>query len=273
MINSCTKYALAIQLLFCISISGGAQDSLYSSDKVIDVNSNRKYKNEVGIDISAFSFLLSNASGGYPSFFFRRHSIKNKAIKASTGLYKALFRAYRIRIGSNFSFEKYTPPNIEDEFVNNYYYYFNANNVINSYVFIRIGQEQQKRSGRFELFYGYDLFLDYNKFKEYSISNVSYNLNQPNQYYYNQQWGLTNRTIRTGIAAIAGFKFFLIPRLCFSAEGTFNIGYMSGSKKMFYKNYDSSIDALSVDHQEIRINGFRVNANPIFVVNMGYYFK
>lgn len=267
-----TKSFISYLFLFTSWVSCFSQTEP-DEDKGVNININRRYRNEVGIDISPFTFILNSPSAGYGSFFYRRHFTKERPVKGLSGVNKTTYHAYRVRLGSNLSFERFIPPEIRDEFYDNYYYYYNTNNFLSSYLFMRLGQERQFRSGKFELLAGYDLFAEMNKTQYLWIRNQGYNQGQTNQYYFNEQYGYTEKNLRFGIGAIGGFKYFLIPRLCFSAEGTFNLGFLTGSKKNFYKSYNSSTDILKKDSQQVKIEGFRLNANPLFVVNMGYYFK
>lgn len=262
--------AFSLILMTVSTICKGQEDI---PEKDASINSNRKYKSEVGIDLSAFNFIMNSPSGGYPSFFYRRHFNKSKPVKGLSGINKTTFHAYRIRVGSNLSFEKITPPDIRDEFYNNNFYSYYYNNTINSSFFIRAGKEKQIRSTRFELFYGYDLFLEYDKIKELWIRNWGYNYSQPDQYFINEQWGTNIRTLKFGIAGVGGFKFFLIPRLCFSAEASLDIGYSKKIRENFYDNYNSSTDLQDKDRQIVKVSGIQSNFNPLFVINMGYYFK
>ncbi len=261
-------------LLVGLSFHVFSQDD--EGDSKVYINSNRKYKNEVAIDISPLQFLLGHSGASYPSLFYRRHFIKSKEVKSLSGVSVTSYHAYRFRVGSNLSFQKLSIPDIRKIIVNspNYYYYNWGNQQISNYssFFIRVGKEKQLRSGRFELLYGYDLFYEFNRSESQNLYVSVYN-NNSGIYNINQQWGYSEENSMIGIAAIGGLKYFLIPRLCFSAEATINVGYTSLSKATFYAYYDASSD----DYQEtnvdgIKMNGLKTTINPLFLINIGYYF-
>lgn len=240
----------------------------------ININSNRSQKNEVGIDISNLQFILGHAGAGYPSLFFRRHFIKTKKIKNSTGLTKTTYQAFRFRVGSNLNFTSTSFPDVRSVVLSNTYYYNYPSNQqlsVNSSFFLRIGKEMQIRSGRFELFYGYDLFYNY-------TGSINQNLvfqflqNGNSTYSINYGYKYVETDISIGVAAIGGFKYFLIPRLCFSAEGTFNLGYMSQSKSSTYTSFDTSTQQYTASTVPIKLYSIQSTINPFFLVNIGYYF-
>lgn len=136
-----------------------AQEEQDDAETKVKINSNRKFKNEAGLDISPFKFILANSSAGYPSLFYRRHFVKSKAIKSLSGVNVTSYHAYRFRIGSNLSFENTETPDIKS-IQNTYLNYGSFDRTLSgtSSFFIRVGKEKQVRSKRFELFYGYDFF-------------------------------------------------------------------------------------------------------------------
>ncbi len=267
--------ALSVAILWVgLSFHAFSQDD--GEDSKVYINSNRKYKNEVAIDISPLQFLLGNAGANYPSLFYRKHFIKTKAVKSLSGVSVTSYHAYRFRIGSNLSFQKLYIPDIRNIIVNspNYYYYNWGSQQLSNYssFFIRVGREKQLRSGRFELLYGYDLFYEFTRSEAQNLYISVYN-NAAGISNVNQQWGYSEKNSMAGVAAIGGLKYFLIPRLCFSAEATFNFGYTFQSKTTFYAYYDTGID----DYQETNIEGIKMNGlkstiNPLFLINIGYYF-
>lgn len=149
-----------------------------------NINSNRKYKNEVGLDIAPLQFVFGGSSAGYPSLFYRRHFTKSKEIKALSGVSITSYHAYRFRLGSNLTFESFNPPDIRTNWTGPIYYTSPYNRSLNgttSY-FVRVGKEKQFRSKHFELFYGYDIFFRYNHFYEYSLEIQFYSLTSPDYY-------------------------------------------------------------------------------------------
>lgn len=260
---------LAIELVFSFGVVAQEEEH---EERSISINSNRKQRNEVGIDISAFQFILGN--GANPSLFFRRHFTKDTPIKGLTGVTKATYHAYRFRIGSNLSFEKFTTPNIKALLLNNQntYSYYNQELYNYSTFFVRIGREKQIRKARFELFYGYDLFFDTNNTKSYLLNVNVFNSGQPDVWNYNYEYIYENRNWAAGVAAIGGFKYFLIPRLCFSAEATINLGYGKRVRLNERNSFDTSTNEYY--HDSIELESQRVFAyiNPLFAVNIGYYF-
>lgn len=261
-------------LLAGLSLHVFSQDD--GDDYKVNINSNRKYKNEVAIDISPLQFLLGHSGASYPSLFYRRHFIKSKEIKSLSGVSVTSYHAYRFRIGSNLSFQKLSVPDIRKIIVNspNYYYYNWGSQQLTDYssFFVRVGREKQLRSGRFELLYGYDFFYEFTRSESQNLYISVYN-NNSGISNVNQQWRYSEKNSMAGIAAIGGLKYFLIPRLCFSAEATFNVGYTFQSKATFYAYYDTGTD----DYQETNIDGIKMNGlkstiNPLFLINIGYYF-
>ena len=252
-----------------------AQDE--TEEKTVNINSNRKYKNEVGIDISGFQFILGN--GGEHSLFVRRHYIKQRPVKGLSGINKTTFHAYRFRVGSNLSFEKLNEPDIRNILITsisnfyNFFNYYNNQQLTNtSSLFVRIGKERPLRSGRFELLYGYDLFCNLNSYKYYLLNISVGNSGQPDVYNVNSENKYKNTNTSFGVAAIGGFKYFLIPRLCFSAEGTFNLGYSRHVRFSEANTYNTQSEIYQHDSLKIKSSGIFTNTNALFVVNIGYYF-
>lgn len=256
-----------------ISFFSFSQDE--EEEKGPNVNSNRRYHNEIGIDLSPFKFLTGDYSAGYPSLFYRRHFIKKKEIKSLSGVSLTTFQAFRFRIGSNLSFQKFNTPDIRTILLNNYpYYYYTYNQSLsnNSSFFLRIGKERQVRSRRFELFYGYDFFFNYDLQQQYYLNVQVYNVGLPNLYNINYENKYNSLTTTFGVAAIGGFKYFLIPRLCFSAEATLNLGYSNSKNTNEYNTFNTSLS--DYNHRTITLgtSGFKAGINPLFVINAGYYF-
>ncbi len=259
--------------ILLISFCAFAQEDEEVETKV-NINSNRKYKNEIGLDISPFQFVLGNSSTGYPSLFYRRHYIMSKEVKSLAGVKIASYHAYRFRVGSNLSFENFNAPDIRTNWTSpaSYTYFYNRNLTGTSSFFIRVGREKQFRSRRFELFYGYDFFFQYNTLYEYYLNIQNYNLTSTNPYSINQDWTYHDTTYSFGIAPIGGFKYFLIPRLCFSAEATFNLSYFQQTKTQEYRYYNNSSQEYSEQTVPFSTSGVRLTVNPLYVVNIGYYF-
>jgi hypothetical protein len=258
---------LVAQLLY---ISLNAQDEY--EEKQMNINTNRKYKNEAAIDISAFQFILGNS--GTPSIFYRRHFTKKTPVKGLQGIDKTTFHAYRFRIGSNLSFEKLNTPDIKRLLLtnSNSYFYWDQNLTNNSNFFVRVGRENQIRSGRFELLYGYDFFYNSSSYNVYQLNVYVGNQGQPDVYNLNYEYKYESKGYSVGVAAIGGFKYFLIPRLCFSAEATLNIGYANTTKTNEYNRYDTSTTEYLHDKVQVTSSGVKVNINALFAVNIGYYF-
>lgn len=266
------KYRLVF--IFCfLSICLFAQDEDEPQTNV-NLNSNRKYKNEAGLDIAPFQFVLGSASAGYPSLFYRRHYIKSKEVKSLAGVKITSYHAFRFRLGSNLSLENLDAPDIKTNWIYPGYYnqYYNRSINGNSSFFIRVGKEKQIRARRFELFYGYDFFFQYNSFYDYYLYVQNYNIGQPNPYSVNQDWTYKDTSYSFGVAPIGGIKYFLIPRLCFSAEATINITYFKQEKTQTSRNYNNSTQEYTEQTLPISTSGLRLNVNPLFVVNIGYYF-
>lgn len=172
------------------------------------------------------------------------------------------------------SFEKFSTPNIKTLlFTNSNYYSYNNQDLYNySSVFVRIGRERQIRKQRFELFYGLDIFFDLNSTKSYYLNVNVYNSGQPDVYNYNYEHIYENQNFSVGVAAIGGLKYFLIPRLCFSVEGTLNIGYGKRMRLTEYNTYNTSTEEYFHDSIELEAHRILTSINPLFAVNIGYYF-
>jgi len=260
-------------VLFLLSKCLLAQDEDEEAKPNVNINSNRKYKNEVGLDIAPFQFVLGSSSSGYPSLFYRKHYIKNTEVKSLAGVKITTYHAYRFRVGSNLSFENFKMPNINTNWTfPGYYQYYNRNTSGNSSFFIRVGKEKQIRVRRFELFYGYDFFFLYNNFYEHYLYIQYYNVGQSDPYSVNQDWTYRDKSYSFGIAPIGGIKYFLIPRLSFSAEATFNVAYFKREKTQTGRNYNNSTQEYSDQTIPLSTNGLQMSINPLYVVNIGYYF-
>jgi hypothetical protein len=267
-------FALLCTCFFALAQEDPEAEAEVKSD---NVNSNRKYKNEIGIDLSPLEFVLSESGAGYPSLFYRRHFTKDKAVKSMSGIKKTTFHAYRFRVGSNLSFEKFDTPDIREIqlTVDNYYrynYYYDHSLENKTSVFVRVGVERQIRSKRFELFYGYDVLVDYSNYKTYHLEVLVVNEGTPDLYNINYEQEYKEKKISFGVAAIGGFKYFLTPRLCFSAEATIDIKYSYTNKDHQYRQFDTSTQEYLDDGLPYSTSGIKMNINPLFVINMGYYF-
>lgn len=262
-------------VITCTFFNIYAQDVEETDDDAekVNINSNRKFKNEVGLDISPFKFILGNYSAAYPSLFYRRHFTKNKSVKSLPGIFITSYQAYRVRIGSNLAFENTETPDIKT-IQNNYFSYGNFDRSLsgNSSFFIRLGKEKQIRSKRFELFYGYDLFFNYNYFYNYYVSSSLISSAPPIYDFVNQEWNAKNSTVSFGLAPIGGLKYFLLPRLSFSAEATINLSYFQQEKINEYNFFNTSTKEFKQESYKLTSSGMRIDINPIFVVNLGYYF-
>lgn len=241
------------------------------------------YKHEVGIDISLLNLLRGNNQNNYypyngwyynnvpdnafdyPTVFYRHHK-KNKKDKPI---------AYRFRIGTNLNFKKLETPSIKD--LNQIRGIISSSNTGYLYDFsnfsIRLGRERQYRSGKFELLYGYDLYYRYQDNKSYQVTaNWNYD-NTLNDYYYSSHSILQSSKIyQFGISPIVGFKYFLLPRLCFSGEAKMDIGYEFIQQDRKEEHYESKENTYRSSILTLGKKGFNVNINPLYVVNMGYYF-
>ncbi len=260
-------------LFLLISFCAFAQEDEEEVEIKVNINSNRKYKNEVGLDIAPFQFILGNSSASYPSLFYRRHFIKTKAAKSLAGVNITSYHAYRFRMGSNFSFDALEIPDIKTNWgsLTNYYVSDRRLNGTSSF-FVRIGKEKQIRSKRFELFYGYDFFINYDYSYDYYLYTQYYNSGQSTAYSFNQDWTYKITNYSFGVASIGGFKYFLIPRLCFSAEATINFSYFRQEKINAFRQYNNSTKEYSEQSLPLANSGGKININPIYVVNIGYYF-
>lgn len=245
----------------------------------VNINSNRKYKYEAGIDISALHLLSGNNSlgNGY-SLFARRHKIITKKSNL-VGVSNVKYIAYRFRIGANLSDKKLKVPDVSDiEILNptaNYYWWYDDEIYDQSNFLIRVGRERQIRNGRFELFYGYDVYFSRNTTMRYRLYTNWYNYGTPTEpiiYAYNTSYHSKEVAVNFGIAPIAGVKYFLIPRLCFSAEATFNIGYAYLKKLQTHKTYEERDKKYTEYQLPKKQQGFEARINPLYVVNIGYYF-
>ena len=257
---------------FLFSVPVQAQEDEVGG-KEVSINSNRKLKNEIGVDIAPLEFLLNSSSANYPSLFYRRHFSKKREVKSMNGMYVTSYHAYRIRFGSNLSFQKLDVPDIKSRPIeNNQYPYYNRSLTETSSVFVRVGKERQFRFSKFELFYGYDLYFHYDRYTDYYMYSQLHYINSVDEYFSNQSWGYESVKLKGGLAAIGGFKYFLLPRLCFSAEATFNIGYSSEKKDNVYERYSSDNDTYLKQDSSIELKGATTSIIPLYVINIGFYF-
>lgn len=272
--NTNTKKLFYLVIASLLTTCCFAQDDEDETIKV-NINSNRKYKNEAGLDLAPFQFVLGgSSSAGYPSLFYRRHFIKAKEVKSLSGVKITSYHAYRFRLGSNFSFENFTAPDIRTNWTSPFYYNYYYNRTLSgaSSFFVRVGKEKQIRSRRFELFYGYDFFFQYTSTYEYYLYIQNNNQGQPNSNSFNQDWKYDDTTNSFGVASIGGLKYFLIPRLCFSAEATINFTYFQQTKTQTYRSYDNATQVYSSQNVPLSTSGVKLTVNPVYIVNVGYYF-
>ncbi len=79
------------------------------------------------------------------------------------------------------------------------------------------------------------IFFNNNNFYNYYVYVQLNASSTPNSYdYINQEWSAKNTSLSFGVAPIGGSKYFLIPRLCFSAEATINLSYFKQDKMNQY---------------------------------------
>jgi hypothetical protein len=136
---------------------------------------------------------------------------------------------------------------------------------------VRLGQE---RIGKFELFYGYDLYVYSEIYKRYDI-NIFYNqiYNGVDYVYYNFNVECKYKDTSTsfGVSPIFGFKYFLIPRLCFSAEAKADIGYSIQTKSQENNRYYTLTKEKESKILTSSKKGLDVRISPWYLINMGYY--
>lgn len=275
----CSLWAvLFLCLLVCPSVLAQT-DSTAEAKPSVNINSNRKYKREIGINIDALYLISGRTSmtGNY-ALFFRRHKIVTKKSDL-VGVNNVKYIAYRFKLGTNLSFKKLKVPDVRD-IDPDYGSYFN-HNWYNSMeqqnnFFVSFGRERQFRSGRFEIFYGYDFHVARYASRNYSLQLNWYSFQDDNfvvhQYNYNTSHLTKYRNINIGASAIAGFKFFLVPRLCFSGEAVCGVSYQDEKNIQYYQRYND----YNNDYYEYKLptgqSGIVTWLNPLYVVNMGYYF-
>lgn len=263
-------------VIFCLIVFDSLTLAQDDEEPKSNVNSNRKYKNEVGIDISPFKFILGDYGAGYPSVFYRRHFIREKKVASLSGVKLTTYQAWRFRIGSNLSFQNFSTPDIRNPLLPNYQYYNNFHQSLssNSVIFVRIGKERQHRSSKFELLYGYDFFINYNTQRQYYLYVNYFSPSSGSGSIYPVNYEQKNNTSNTfvGVAGIGGFKYFLIPRLCFSAEATINLGYSKQEYYNEYNSFDTSTNLYTTESVSSSSSGLNLAINPLFLINVGYYF-
>jgi hypothetical protein len=136
-------------------------------------------------------------------------------------------------------------------------YFLEHNSSIN--VGTALGYEWQQQMGRFQLFYGYDVFLRYNTSLETGSvrsSVVNGGLKDATSYDY--------YAFSAGISPLAGVKFFISSQFSLSLETTYSISYYTGETKFKGPSYYYG--------HSYKEKGLSYGLTPLSAINATFHF-
>lgn len=170
--------------------------------------------------------------------------------------------AFRLRLGFNYNSKDFAEVNtIGQEF---------PDYTIDYTVYSRVGYERQKPMGKFQLFYGADVQMQYVRHKDEKTKYIG---TQPDA--YPETTLIRQNTFEPGLIGFIGIKYFLSPHFAVSSE--INTGLYFQHFKYYLITYDNNLgydpdDITSFGYSQYRINSWKVNFQPLSVLNFSYYF-
>ncbi|GAA3959609.1 hypothetical protein [Hymenobacter antarcticus] len=135
------------------------------------------------------------------------------------------------------------------------YYFLNRNNAIS--LSTSLGYEWQHQVGKFQFFYGYDVFLGYLATTEEGTLRNATGRREATSYDYH--------SLRAGVSPVAGVKFFIHPRFSLSLESAYSFSYFRSTAKFSGPVYGY----FSRSYTE---NGFSYGLKPVSAINATFHF-
>lgn len=239
----------------------------------------KRYRNEIAIDLSGTNLIpfanynwngyyYPNYYGGrYSSMMYRNYKVKEKFRSSTPGVKDVILFANRFRLGtflSNSNIERTSSTSgsrIQPTSIP----------IVESYFFFaRAGRERQENFGRFQLHYGLDIVIDFNRTKE---TNEFYEYdNSVEKYFKSNSFEGKVFVNRGGISPLIGFKYFLHSRISFSTEAVLDLMYRLEKKTEVIKRYNNQNQEVDQTEVIVKSNGFLIALFPIYTFNLGFHF-
>lgn len=122
---------------------------------------------------------------------------------------------------------------------------------------ISLGYEWQQQKGRFQLFYGYDVFARYNSNAEHGVIRSSQGRHEATTSDYN--------SISVGVSPLAGVKYFLSSQFSVSLETAYSIGYYRGEGSFTGPIY-------GLYGRSYKEQGISYGLTPVSAINATFHF-
>ncbi|MCU0447917.1 MAG: hypothetical protein MUE85_23705 [Microscillaceae bacterium] len=257
-----------------------AQSDTIAEKPSKEKSSIKRYKNEIAIDLSGTNLIPFvnyswsgyyypfESGGRYSSLLYRRYKVKKKDVANSPGIKDVVLYANRLRLGTYFANNDLNK-SISSTNSQGYNASLNLPTREGYFIFTRFGREIQENFGNFQLHYGLDVVIDYNRAR-----------NTEDYYQFNNDLGRYDiasiyearaNTLRFGLSPLIGFKYFLSSRISFSTEAVFDILYRFEKLETSWENKRPQLD-LDKTETVVRRQGVLAAIYPIYTINLGFHF-
>jgi hypothetical protein len=202
------KQIFLVAALCCTALVSFAQQAFTDSLRQATSQEERKrwnlYRNELCFTVD--NLLLGGGSGSTILFKRRYESGKLIRVKRTQAL-----RAF-VSLDIDQSLGKETPDNID----------LTNRQRSDNYAAVGVGKEIQENLGRFQFFYGLDVFAS---FQNYKVIERAYFVDPGTSTLYAQEHHRSNRDLRGGVTPFAGLRFFVHPRISFAFESGLAVAF------------------------------------------------
>ena len=270
---------ILVLTVFGINLSANAQDSAATKTNPHEINIG--FANVLNSVFNTSNTSLSNYGIKVPNTFTPTMGYSGYTYFANMPLpkygisYKYHIKNYALRAGIEFNMDQ-----SDDSFTNNYnggYYPWirNGNQHNKSAVILTcIGYERNKHLGRTELFYGMDVFFNYNQYKSDGVTTDSYTTNTSTRT-WTTDYKSKYDDYAYGISPLIGIKFHITPMLSFSTQAKLNASYYMNKSRYFgksiYSNYSIYADTTYFDNNNSS-NGMQTVFAPLGLIYLNIHF-
>jgi hypothetical protein len=260
-------YKLILPVVLLFSFNCMAQDNSQIEEEAEEPEENtatiKRYKYEIGTDIkwifmrtvnnyypnSSHTYSYSNNDG---MRLFARIN-KSKRIPQKYRLRKYAYR-FGLRLNGAFTFFSDLDTVAAINAANNGLLYSDRQKFF--YVLAETGYEVQNQFRKFQLFYGADVGVSYNRYSYDIFVLDRVNLNQ-----YIKTSDVKHHSYSFAFSPLVGIKYFIHSRVSVSGEARVNLGmYYSSSKDGYFGTH-------------IKTGGLNVWTDPLYALNLNYYFN
>lgn len=181
---------------------------------------------------------------------------KNETVVNATDipLRKGAYRA-QLYLGGGFSQTSKDSVRFNNNSGSVNYYFPKSNNSFS--IGAGIGYEWQRQMGRFQLFYGYDVFARYSTF--FDSGTIRNGRTAPDA------TSTSYHSFSVGVSPLAGVKYFVSPQFSISFESSYSIGYYRSSSSFTGPMYGM----FNRDYEE---QGISYGLTPLSAINATFHF-